>query len=404
MQNIVIARPYEFVPPRGGALWPTLLRLWVPGHLRRTFGVTSIECRHVERLQASVDAGHGILLAPNHCRPYDPFAVDWLGRAVGRNLHIMAGWHLFMQSRLQRWLLPRAGVFSVYREGTDRESLKCAITILTEAKRPLVLFPEGVVSRHNDRLNPLMDGTALMARSAAKERAKSTPPGRVVVHPVAIRWVFDGDVDATLGPMLDDIERRLAWRPRPGLPLAERIRQVGAALLASKEVEVLGAASEGTFAERTVRLVERLLCPLEDEWLKGRHDGGVVARGKSLRAAIVPGLAQGDLDGPETARRWRQLEDIYLAQQFACYPAGYLDSPTPERLLETVERFEEDLTDNVRRIPGIRGFLYVGEAIDVAPERQRGVAGDPLMALLRERLESMLAASLAEHRPGAVLP
>src|ERR1700681_3372700 len=50
----------------------------------------------------------------------------------------------FMQGRLQRWLLCRAGGFSVFREGLDREALKTASQILVEARRPLVVFPEGM--------------------------------------------------------------------------------------------------------------------------------------------------------------------------------------------------------------------------------------------------------------------
>ena len=57
-------------------------------------------------------------------------------------------------------------------------------------------------------------------------------------------------------------------------------------------------------------------------------DGG--AR-KVLRMAIVPELAAGELPEPEREQRWRQLADIYLAQQLALYPADYIASdPTPE--------------------------------------------------------------------------
>ncbi len=51
-------------------------------------------------------------------------------------------------------ILRQVGAFSVYREGMDRDALKCAIQILVDARRPLVLFPEGVISRSNDRLHP----------------------------------------------------------------------------------------------------------------------------------------------------------------------------------------------------------------------------------------------------------
>jgi 1-acyl-sn-glycerol-3-phosphate acyltransferase len=402
MQSIIIARPYQFVPPHRGTSWAKLLRLWLPTHLRKAFGVVSVQCRGVEHLRPSVEAGHGILLAPNHCRPCDPFVLDTLGRQVHRHFHVLASWHLFMQNRVQRWLLPRAGVFSIYREGTDREALKCAIQILVQARRPLVIFPEGVISRHNDRLNHLMEGTALIARSAAKQRAAATPPGQVVVHPVAIRWLFDGDVEAGITPMLDDIERRLTWRTQPGAKMSERLSRIAAALLTLKEIEYCGRAQEGDLKTRAERLIDHLLGPLEDEWLKGHREADVVARVKALRTAILPAMVSGELPESEQERRWRQLADTYLAQQLSCYPASYFTAQaTPERLVETAERFEEDLTDRVRVLAPFRAIIDVGEAIPVSPERPRLASGDPLMATLRAQLESMLAASLAEFRPGA---
>ena len=65
-------------------------------------------------------------------------------------------------------------------------------------------------------------------------------------------------------------------------------------------------------------------------------------RVKKLRQAIVPALIPGDLSPAETARRWRHLADCYFAQQLACYPIDYLaEKATVERILETVERYEE---------------------------------------------------------------
>lgn len=133
-----------------------------------------------------------------------------LSREVGRPFHVMASWHLFMQSRLQSFLLPRIGAFIVYREGLDREALKCATRILAEAQSPLTIFPEGFITRNNDRLFNLMDGVPFLARSAAKQRAATPLPGKVVLHPVFIRYLFEGDLATTLAPVLQKIEARLA--------------------------------------------------------------------------------------------------------------------------------------------------------------------------------------------------
>ncbi len=399
MQNVVIAKPYRFVPPRRGTFWWRLFRWFLPGYLRRNAGIIGVECRGVEHLRASLAAGHGIMLTPNHCRPCDPMVLGALSYAVGRPLHIIASWHVFMQSRLQSFLLPRLGVFSIYREGTDREALKTAMQLTAEARRPLVIFPEGVISRHNDRLNHLMEGTALMARGAAKQRAALSPPGKVVVHPIAIRYLFDGDIASTAAAVLRDIEHRLTWRAQDDLPLRERLAKIGGALLALKEVEHFGAAQTGAIAERLDRLIDRLLVPLETEWVKGRREKEIVGRVKLLRIAMVPDMAAGTLPETELQRRWRHLADLYLAQQLSCYPPDYLDAdPTPERILETIERFEEDVTDKVRVHTPMRAVVEVGPPIEVSPERTRGTDGDPLMTAIREQLEMMLARSLAAGR------
>ena len=399
MQNIVIAKPYRFVAPHRGRLWWHLFRPLLPLYLRKSHGIVGVECRGAERLRVSLDAGHGVMLAPNHCRPCDPMVLGPLSYLIGRPLYVIGSWHIFMQNALQTFLLPRLGVFSIYREGTDREALKCAMQLTAEAQRPLVIFPEGVISRHNDKLNNLMEGTALMARGAAKQRAALTPPGKVVVHPVAIRYFFDGDLEGAVLPVLREIEHRLTWQPLDDLPLKERIAKIGSALLAMKEIEYFGAPQSGDLAERLQQLIDRLLVPLEAEWVKGRREKEVVARVKLLRIAMLPEMIGGGLPEAEMQRRWRQLADVYLAQQLAFYPPGYLDAdPTPERLLETVEKFEEDLTDVARVHTPMRAVVEVGEAIEVSPERARGADGDPLMSAIRDQLESMLAASLADGR------
>ena len=345
----------------------------------------------VNRLKASVAAGHGILLTPNHCRPCDPMVIGLLSERIGRPMNVLASWHLFMQNRLQAWLLPRMGVFSIYREGMDREALKCAIQILTEARRPLVLFPEGVITRTNDRLNHLMEGTAFIARSAAKQRAGMNPPGRVVVHPVAIRYSFRGDIGNTLAPVLGDIERRLTWRPLNDRPLLDRIAQVGLALLTLKEIEYFGEQQTGPLRQRLDGLIDRLLVPLEREWLKGKREGDTTARIKTIRTAILPDLVTGDITEEERVRRWQQLADTYLAQQIAFYPPEYFgEDTTPDQMLETVERYEEDLTDQVQIHRPLHAIVEVGEAIEVSPTRERGNEVDPVMAKIREQLETLL--------------
>lgn len=392
MQQIIIDEPYEFVPPHRGRFWPWILRGLIPRYLYKDAGVTEIETRRSELLEQSIDAGHGIILAPNHCRPCDPLVLHTLAKDVGTPFFIVASWHLFKRSRMTSFMVRRMGAFSIYREGMDRASFNCSIEILEKAERPLVIFPEGVVSRANDQLGTLMEGTAFMARAAARKRADSG--GKVVIHPIAVRYVFGGDVEASVTPVLEDIEARLSWQSQKHMPLYERISKIGRALLGLKEIEYLDEAQDGTVFERSQRLIDRLLVPLEDEWLKGKHDGDVVARVKKLRSVILRDLVDGDVAEEERDRRWRQFADLYLAQNLYFYPQDYLArDATPERFIETVERFEEDLTDVCRPHPPMKVITQVCEAIEVGPERHRG-EGDPVM----DALEKALVDGLAELR------
>ncbi|MEX0775670.1 MAG: 1-acyl-sn-glycerol-3-phosphate acyltransferase [Phycisphaeraceae bacterium] len=397
MQDIIFDKPYTFTPPHHGNWWPRVLGLLLERQLHKQYGVESITCLGTEHLTQSLKAGHGVLLAPNHCRPCDPHVLGVLSRRVGQPVFVMASAHLFVESRFKTWLLRRCGAFSVYREGMDKAAVDAAIDILEHARRPLVIFPEGVISRTNDQLNPLMDGTAMIARTAAKRRAKGDATGappKVVIHPVAIRYHFHGDIEATVKPLLSEIEARLSWLPQTDLPLVQRVYKVGQALLSLKEMEYLSEARQGPVRERVAHLIDRVLGPLEERWLKSAQPGGVVARVKRLRGAILPDMIKGDLDERERERRWRDLAVCYYAQQMSFYPPDYVRNDTPpERLLETVERFEEDLTDVARIHRPMSATVTVGAAIEVSAARQRGTGdavGDPLMqrtaAVLRELL------------------
>jgi hypothetical protein len=203
----------------------------------------------------------------------------------------------------------------------------------------------------------------------------------------------------SIEPVLSSIEHRLTWQPQHELSLMDRIAKLGTALLCLKEVEYLGQPQAGTLHERLLRLIDHILVPLEDEWAQRKHDGHVVARVKRLRTAILPDMVAGEINDVERERRWRQLADMYLAQQLSWYPPDYVTSrPSTERLLETVERIDEDVTDEARIHRPLHCVIEVAEAIEVSPERDRGAATDPLLARAREVIQGMLD-RLAEASP-----
>ena len=83
MQNIIIEEPYRFIPPVYSRFWPAFIRQFIlSAHLRKSYGVHSIETRGAERLKASVEAGKAIILAPNHSRLSDPLTFAAVSAAL----------------------------------------------------------------------------------------------------------------------------------------------------------------------------------------------------------------------------------------------------------------------------------------------------------------------------------
>jgi hypothetical protein len=176
-------------------------------------------------------------------------------------------------------------------------------------------------------------------------------------------------------------------------------------LLGLKEMEYFGASQSGGAGERLPRLLDHLLVPLEQEWLAGRREPDTMTRVKRLRSAILPEMVHGELAEEEKARRWRQLADLYLVQQLHCYSGDYLaDKPSPERLLETVERYEEDLSDVATPHPPIHAVVSVGEAIEATLTRDRNADSDPIANELRRQLEALLEESKTRRRSGRPIP
>ncbi len=392
MQNILIEKPYKFIPPITH-YWPQRL-LTIFGRykplLRKEHGVIDHECRHVERLRASVESGHGVMIAPNHPRTADPIAMYHLCSETPMSLYTMASWHLFNQTRFTSFMVRLMGGFSVNREGLDRAAVDYAINVLVKAERPLLIFPAGATSRTNDRLMALMEGPAFIARTAAKRRAKTG--GAVVVHPVCIKYLYQGDIEKTGNKVLTDIERQLSWKPDPSIPLIDRIVKVGNAMLTLKELEHNVESQPGaSLRQRQTDMVNHLLNPLEQEWLGSSQTAGIQSRVKNLRMKIFPEMSRNEVDEAERMRRWHLLEQTYLAQQIDCYPEQYVtEFPSVDRILETIEKFEEDLNDNCRIHGQLKVVLDVGKAIEVSTKRDRAAKSDPLMEEIRLQLESKL--------------
>ena len=259
MQRVVIDEPYDSCRRSirsGGRSILRLLSAPIPAH---GYGIHSVECRHVERLRASLAAGHSIMLAPNHCRMADPLVLGMLGMEADCHLFAMASWHVFKQSRFQTFMTRRMGAFSVLREGNDRQAIDTAIDILVARKRPLIMFPEGAITRHNDLIEEMMDGP-VVHRAAGGQAAEESRASRAASSSIPSRFVmrFEGDVDSNVEPDARGIGAALllAAAAPPVARRADRQDRAGVAV-ASRKSNTFGAPRSGNLYERAEKLVER---------------------------------------------------------------------------------------------------------------------------------------------------
>ncbi len=388
MQNLVIEHPYRFVPPAPSWFWTRVARpLWKP-YLHRIWGIESLEVRGLEPLRLAVRKRHSVILAVNHPRPSDPLAIAALEPQLRVPLFTMASWHQFHQGWFQRWTMPRLGMFSVLREGADHHAVRTAVELLVQRRGPLVIFPEGAISRHNDLLLPLSGGVTLVARLAARRKTRLGNDEPVLIFPVALKYLFRGPWQLWLERIFGSLETRLGWADQSHRPWLARLQRLVQAWLSLREVEHLGQAQSGPLFTRLYRFQEHLLRPLEQEYLAGRRRGHTVARVRALRAAILTQLLKSS-DPEHQNHLRRQLAALYLAQQLSLYPKNYVHQwPTVERVLETAQRVEEDLTDRATTCRPWRLIVQIGEPIAV----EAATPSKPDLALeeLQNRLEGML--------------
>ncbi|MEL6108627.1 MAG: lysophospholipid acyltransferase family protein [Planctomycetota bacterium] len=410
--SLVFERPYEFVPPIKRTFWPWLvqrLRLY-DRHLRKNEGVIDFEIRHLERLKSSLDAGHGIILAPNHCRYADPLILGWVARELGIHVHAMASWHLFNQNRFETFALRAMGAFSVFREGNDRQSIEMAVNVLVEGVRPLILFPEGTMNRTNDSLKPLLDGVAFIARTAAKRRQKrltesngngSAKGGKVVIHPVGIKYLCVGDIDQWAHQQLDTFEKQLGWSHMPKRDIRRRTIQLAEAQLALKEAQYFGRSQNGDLPTRRDALIEHLLEITEAEMELETDSSDVRERVRQIRSAVSSRFFDTETAAESKRNLRRHVVAADLAQAISSFPDNYVmaGEATDTRIVETIQRLQETVHGKADQSMPLKAVMEFAPAIGVSPKRPPRGEPDPVMQSLTESLEEMLERLAHEAKP-----
>ena len=388
--------PYVFKPPKYSRGWAAFLKqLSYRYHLGRKFKVTRIHVEGEDRLGKLAADKHSILVAPNHADHADPHVVVYAGRQCGVRFNFMAAREAFEVSRLGGYALQRMGVFSIDREGADLAAVKMAMEILQKGQFPLVIFPEGEIYHHHEKLDMLNEGAAtILLRSAAKSKDGK----RAYMVPTAIRYTRDPSVADTFTERIERLEASITWKSRPYKDIVERIYHLGGGLLALKEQEFLGRSLSGELSERLAAFQLALVEMIETK--HGRSPGGelIPERVKAMRGHIRKILTDESANHVEKEiwELYDDLDALFVAVQLYSYPGQYLrEQPDHNRIAETLLKLEEDVLGKGQYPSPGEAFIKFDEPIAIDEflaehSLDSKSAVNPLTHHVGERIQTML--------------
>lgn len=337
-------KPYKFRPPKYSPLLAPLLRkLSELLFLRRRYRMRNVTWGGADKIRQLVSEGHAVLIAPNHADHADPHVLQYIGKKSGLSLRFMAAREGFEAGRLSSFVLQRFGAFSVDRDGADLSAFKAALRILQSEGAPLVVFPEGQIYHHHERLDPLNEGVATILLRASR---RSPEDRGFYLVPSAMRYTYDDSVKETFSARLGVLEEQITWKPKNSLDVVDRIYRLGSGLLALKEVEFLGHGESGDLIERITRLQDRLVAMVEEKHLSRPGAGSIPERVKVLRGKLRQVLTarKSEISTEEEMAIHDDLDTLFVAFQLYSYPGEYLkEDPSVDRVAETIFKLEEDV-------------------------------------------------------------
>ena len=404
--------PYQFLPPKPNRLVMTLAQMITPSIILpgKNHRLDATEITGTELFfEARRHKGARFVFLPNHPTHSDPQVMSEVFRQLKTRVSFMAAYDVFLRSNFSAWCMQRMGCFSVDREGSDRASMKQALSILKEGARSLVIFPEGNVYLMNDFVTPFLDGPAFIGQKAQKELGDELP---ILAIPVSIKVTHLTDAR----PGVNDLLRHLAGEvgsecdfstdtvtemKRLGLLALRKVMTSMDRSLPQDAGDDLVATLRSTAGEVIAKLeVELELAPKEGD--------GLIDRIRRIRRT-VHSLRIAEESHLSDSKARTLAAEAMLAYRLLTYPGTYLEeNPSLDRMSETVEKILEDLRSApVLPFAPRRAMVIFGEPIDLAEERRKE-SGRGLVASLTQRFEEQVQSGIdalnAENDcPGAEL-
>lgn len=374
----------DFRPPLDSPLLIALVNLTLPFYMKFALHDTKVQPAPgaIERFQSY--KGKRALICPNHSNRHDPQIMFDFSRISSETFNYVAAREVFdWQNGFNGWWLQHLGCYSVVRGAADRESFKMTKKILSEGKKKLVLFPEGEISRQNDTLMPLESGAAQLTFWAVEELAKQAAGGPiepVYVIPMALKYTYPKDIQASLKMTLSSLEANLGIKSIVGASVYHRLRTISEQLLITLEKEYgMKPAADADLNTRVTSLRQSILTNVSRQ-LQVELPTNVrqLEMVRVLRNTVDDFVYAPEKDFSEYEKKVHEeraatlrgfYNDLDRVVNFIAIYDGYLkESLTQERYADILDRLEREIL-RIRE-PSFRGsrvvLLDVGEPINLS--------------------------------------
>jgi len=369
-----------FVPPRhhAGLFW--FATTFVP-HLGRFFGnVHALRLDPEDRVILDQLRGSRAILSPNHPTETDPIVVFWLSRMLDQRFNFLATRETLDGPR--GWLLNRIGVYSVIRGFADRESLRMTRKLLAELDRKVVIFPEGLVYEHNDRLLEFQSGVAQLGFWALDDLEKAGKPLSLPLVPLAIKYRCCAAPEPAIERGLSGLERTLGLPAVPKEGIYPRLRRLGSHVVGTLEQkEGIKPDPEGDLGER-IRIVRRKtlerVARAIGATVNDREPAGEQLHHlfNELKAWVGrPPEGQNDYEERLYQQRLATAAPLFAElvrlHNTVAVTGDYVASePTAERFLEVLGRLQMEVWGKVRHEAPLRAVVRVAPPIRLEERRE----------------------------------
>ncbi len=369
--------PFTFFPPKDNRLVTWLVQLGIRSSIRRQLRVTEIQISDDDLETLRCLKGERCLLTPSHSGGFEPHIIMYLSKLLGDSFNFVAAMELFQRSRINRWLMPRMGVYSIIRGAVDRQSFSMTRKLLASGKRWLVIFPEGEAIWQNSVVLPFQQGVFQLAFKGYQDAEKESGPTHLYCVPIAIKYTYLEDMHGEIDASLTRLEAKLGLlNDATTATRYQRLRRIVESVVAANEkANNFKPAMESDLGDRAEQLKLHAICQLEQKLgLTHTNKQALLDRIRALFNA-VDHIVHEEPSGSEyeqqlAAERQKAVKEHYDALwrllQFSALHDGYVkNSMTFERFLDVLCLLEMEVCKE-RKIWGPRmARVKVGQPVDL---------------------------------------